>query len=36
MKSRKQICQKLEQFYRDVKGKRQGKQMRLQVDQEFQ
>ena len=36
MKSRKQIRQKLEQFYRDVKGKRQGKKMRLQVDQEFQ
>ena len=25
LKSRKQIRQKLEQFYRDVKGKRQGK-----------
>ena len=36
MKSRKQICQKLEQFYKEVKGKRQGKKMRLQVDQEFQ
>ena len=36
MKSRKQIRQKLEQFYRNVKDKRQGKKMRLQVDQEFQ
>ena len=36
LKSRKQIRQKLEQFYRDVKGKRQGKKMKLQVDQEFQ
>ena len=36
MKSRKQIRQKLEQFYKEVKGKRQGKKMRLQVDQEFQ
>ena len=36
MKSRKQIRQKLEQFYRDVKSKRKGKKMRLQVDHEFQ
>ena len=36
MKSRKKIRQKLEQFYRDVKSKRKGKKMRLQVDQEFQ
>ena len=36
MKSRKQIRQKLEQFYRDVKRKRKGKKMGLQVDQEFQ
>ena len=36
MKSRKQIRQKLEQFYRDVNSKRKGKKMRLQVDQEFQ
>ena len=36
MKSRKQIRQKLEQFYSDVKSKRKGKKMRLQVDQEFQ
>ena len=37
MKSRKQIRQKLEQFYKDVKIKRKGsKTMKLQVDQEFQ
>ena len=36
MKSRKQIRQKLEQFYRDVRRKRKGKKMKLQVDQEFQ
>ena len=36
MKNRKQIRQKLEQFYKDVKSKRQGKTMKLQVDQEFQ
>ena len=36
MKSRKQIGQKMEQFYLNVKGKRKGKKMRLQVDQEFQ
>ena len=36
MKSRKQIRQKLEQFYQEVKEKRKGKKMRLQVDQEFQ
>ena len=36
MKSRKQIRQKLEQFYRDVQNKRKGKKMKLQVDQEFQ
>ena len=35
MKSRKHIHQKLEQFYREVKSKRKGKKMRLQVDQEF-
>ena len=34
MKSKKQIRQKLEQFYQDIKEKRQGKKMRLQVDQE--
>ena len=36
MRSRNQNRQKLEQFYLDVKGKRKGKKMRLQVDQEFQ
>ena len=36
MKSRKQIRQKLEQFYRDVKSKRKGRKIRLQVGQEFQ
>ena len=36
MKSRKQIRQKLEQFDQDVKEKRKGKKVRLQVDQEFQ
>ena len=36
MKSWKQIRQKLEQFYRDVRSKRKGKKMKLQVDQEFQ
>ena len=36
MKSRKQIRQKLEQSYKDVKSKRKGsKTMKLQVDQEF-
>ena len=36
MKSRKQITEKLKEFYQDVKEKRKGKKMRLQVDQEFQ
>ena len=36
MESRKQIRQKLEQFYRDVRGKRKRKKMMLKVDQEFQ
>ena len=36
MKSRKQIRQKLEQFYRDVRSKRKGQKMKLQGDQEFQ
>ena len=36
MKSRKQIRQRLEQFYENVRNKRKGKKMRLQVDQEFQ
>ena len=35
-KSRKQIREKLDQFYRDVRSKRKGKKMKLQVDQEFQ
>ena len=36
MKSRKQIRQKLEQFYTDIRGKRKGKKVKLQVVQEFQ
>ena len=36
MKSRKQIRQKLEKFYRDIRSKRKGKKMKLQVDLEFQ
>ena len=36
MKSRKQILQKLRTFYNDVRNKRKGKQVRLQVDNEFQ
>ena len=36
MKSRKQILQKLKLFYDDVRNKRKGKRMRLQVDNEFQ
>ena len=36
MKSRKQILQKLKLFYNDVRVKRKGKRMRLQVDNEFQ
>ena len=36
MISRKQIRQKLKQFYEEVKQKRKGKKMKLQVDQEFQ
>ena len=36
MKSRKQIRQKLEQYYRDVRSKRKGLKMKLQVDEEFQ
>ena len=35
VKSRKQIRQRLEQFYEDIKKKGKGKKMRLQVDQEF-
>ena len=36
MKSRKQILQKLKLFYNDVRNKRTGKRMRLQVDNEFE
>ena len=36
MKSRKQILQKLKRFYNEVRNKRKGKRMRLQVDNEFQ
>ena len=36
MRSRKQISQRLEQFYEQVKDKRNGKEMKLQVDQKFQ
>ena len=37
MRSRKQIRQRLEQFYEDVESKRKkGKKMKLQVDQGFQ
>ena len=36
MKSRKQIRQKLEEFYRGVRSKRKCQKMKLQVDQEFQ
>ena len=37
MRSRKQIRQRLEQFYEDKENKRKkGKKMKLQVDQEFQ
>ena len=36
MKSRKQILQKLRLFYDDVRNKRKGKIMRLQVDNEFE
>ena len=36
MKSRKQILQKIKLFYDEVKNKRKGKRMRLQVDKEFQ
>ena len=35
-RSRTQIRQKLEQFYNEIKEKRKGKKMKLQVDQEFQ
>ena len=36
MHSRKQIVKKLEQFHFDVQNKRKNKNMRLQVDNEFQ
>ena len=36
MKSRKQILLKLKLFYNNVRNKRKGKKMRLQVDNEFQ
>ena len=36
MKSRKQILQKLRLFYDDVRNKRKGKIMRLQIDNEFE
>ena len=36
MGSRKQIRQRLEQFYKEVESKRKGKKMKLRVDQEFQ
>ena len=36
MRSRKQIFQKMKQFYEEVKNKRKSRPMRLQVDNEFQ
>ena len=36
MRSRKQVLQRLEQFYEEVQNKRKNKNMRLQVDNEFQ
>ena len=36
MKSRKEILQKMKLFYDNVRKKRKGKRMRLQVDNEFQ
>ena len=36
MKSRKQILQILRLFYDDVRNKRKGKIMRLQIDNEFE
>ena len=36
MHSRKQVLQRLEQFYEEVQNKRKNKNMRLQVDNEFQ
>ena len=36
MRSRRQIRQKLEHFYNEIKKKRKGKKIKLQVDQEFE
>ena len=36
MRSRKQILQRLEQFYKEVQNKRKNRNMQLQVDNEFQ
>ena len=36
MRSRKQILQKMKLFHDEVRAKRKGKRMRLQVDNEFQ
>ena len=36
MRSRKQILQEMKLFYDEVKEKRKGKRMRLQIDTEFQ
>ena len=36
MKSRKQILQKIKIFYDEVKSKRKGKRMRLQIESKFQ
>ena len=36
MHSRKQILQKMKQFYDEIKNKRNKRTMRLQVDNEFQ
>ena len=36
MRPRRQIRDRLEQFYLDVQGKRKGRRVRLQVDKEFQ
>ena len=36
MRSRKQILQNIKLFYDEVRSKRKGKRMRLQVDNEFQ
>ena len=36
MRSRRQIRDRLEQFYLDVQGKRKGRRARMQVDKEFQ